>query len=154
MYAAGKVGSKGRIIGIDIQEHSGVLPANAEIRQGDMLALDVASLGGPASFHVVMSDMAPNTTGRRDLDQFRSFELFMRALEVAKELLVPGGNFVGKIFQSGDFPEAQKAVRLAFGDVRIIRPEAVRTESYEVFIAGLGFGEQKTKAPKKPPAKK
>lgn len=145
LYAAARVGGKGQVIGVDLQEHIGALPKNAEIRQGDILALDVASLGGPASFDVVMSDMAPSTTGRRDLDQYRSFELFMRALDVAKALLKPGGAFVGKIFQSGDFPEAQKAVRLAFREARVIRPEATRTESYETFLAGLGFGETKAK---------
>ena len=135
MYAADKVGGKGRVIGVDLTKHEGALPPNAEIRQGDAFALDPGAIG---TFDVVLSDMAPSTSGQKQLDQYRSFELFMRALDVATKVLVPGGAFVGKIFQGGDFPAAKKAVAAAFEDVRVIRPEATRKESYETFLAGLG----------------
>lgn len=139
LYAAGKVGGHGQVIGVDIQPHVGALPKNAEIRHADIFALDVASLGGESSFDVVLSDMAPSTSGTRDLDQYRSFELFMRALEIGERMLKPGGAFVGKIFQGGDFPKAKAAVGKAFETTRIIKPEATRSESYETFIAGLSF---------------
>lgn len=139
LYAAQQVGRRGQVIGIDIQPFEGPLPPHAEIRHADMLTLDPATLGGRASFDVVLSDMAPATTGHRSVDQYRSFELFMRAAEVANGLLKPGGAFVGKIFQGGDFPQAKKAIQQAFTSVRIIKPEASRTESYEIFLAGLGF---------------
>jgi 23S rRNA (uridine2552-2'-O)-methyltransferase len=83
--------------------------------------------------------MAPATTGHRSLDQMRSQELFMRALELARGVLAPGGAFVGKIFQSGDFPEAKKAVAASFEEARVIRPTATRAESFEVFLVGLRF---------------
>ncbi len=86
-----------------------------------------------------MSDMAPSTTGHRFTDQARSFDLFMRALDVASAVLAPGGAFVAKIFQGGDFPEAKKAVQTRFEKVRIVRPQATRDESYEVFVCGQGF---------------
>ncbi|MBZ0120188.1 MAG: RlmE family RNA methyltransferase, partial [Sandaracinaceae bacterium] len=131
-YAAERVGPSGRVLGVDLQLFRGTLPANAEIRQGDALALDLDD--GP--FDVVLSDMAPSTTGHRFTDQARSFELFMRALEIATRLLAPGGSFVGKIFQGPDFQAARKAVAEAFEEVRILKPEASRSESYEVFLAG------------------
>jgi 23S rRNA (uridine2552-2'-O)-methyltransferase len=136
LYASQKVGGKGKVIGIDLQEHRGAVPANVEMRTGDVLKIgSEVDLG---TFDVVLSDMAPSTSGTKSLDQARSFELFMHALAIAKRVLVPGGHFVAKIFQGGDFPEAQKAVREAFTQSKIIRPEATRNESYETFLIGLG----------------
>ncbi len=138
LYAAKRVGAKGQVLGLDIQEPRGELPPQAEMRQVDVLTLEPIDVGGPASFDVVLSDMAPSTTGQKSLDQYRSFELFMNALRIAEAVLVPGGAFVGKIFQGGDFPEAKRAVSAAFDTARVIRPKATRTESYEVFLVGLG----------------
>ncbi len=137
-YAAKRVGPKGFVLGLDIQAHEGGIAPNAEIRHADIFETAPDELGEPQSFDIVMSDMAPSTTGKRDLDQYRSFELFMRALEISTLLCKPGGNFVGKIFQGGEFPDAQKAVREAYSKARVIKPKATRGESYEVFIAGLG----------------
>jgi len=136
-YAAQKVGPKGYVLGIDLTPTEIALPANAEIRCGDAFELSSEDLGQEA-FDVVMSDMAPATSGQKHLDQYRSHELAMRALEVARAMLKPGGTFVAKIFQGPDFPEARKSVAEAFDKVRIIRPKATRTESYEVFLVGLG----------------
>ncbi len=138
-YAAERVQSEGRVLGLDLTKFRGVLPAHAEIRQADAFEIDPAELGGPGSCDVVMSDMAPSTTGHRFTDQARSFQLFMRALDVATAVLAPGGAFVAKIFQGGEFPEAKKAVQARFEKVRIVRPQATRTESYEVFVIGQGF---------------
>lgn len=92
---------------------------------------------GPGSFDVVMSDMAPNTTGHRFTDQARSHNLFMRALFIAEGVLAPGGSFVGKIFVGGDFDDAKHAVAALFEEVKIIKPPATRSESYETFLIGL-----------------
>jgi 23S rRNA (uridine2552-2'-O)-methyltransferase len=134
-YAASRIGPKGKILAFDLQEHRGPFPPNVEWRTADVLKIDPAELG---TFDVVISDMAPSTSGQKALDQARSFELFMQALTIAKRVLVPGGAFVAKIFQGGDFPEAQKAIRAAFAQTKIIRPEATRSESYETFLIGLG----------------
>ncbi len=134
LYAAGKVGREGHVLGIDLQEHAGALPPNAEMRLADVRTLDPATLG---TFDVVLSDMAPSTMGERGVDMYRSYELFMRALEVAVAVLAPGGTFVGKIFQGGEFPDAKRAVQQSFEKVRIIKPEASRKESYEIFLLGL-----------------
>ncbi|MEM7136639.1 MAG: RlmE family RNA methyltransferase [Myxococcota bacterium] len=136
LYAANRVGPTGRVIGIDIQAPDVALPAHAEIRVLDAFAVDPSELGGP--FDVVLSDMAPKTSGQRHADQYRSFELYMRALNVATQVLVPGGSFVGKIFQGQEFDEARKATREAFTQTRILRPNATRHESYELFLLGKG----------------
>jgi 23S rRNA (uridine2552-2'-O)-methyltransferase len=137
LYAAEKVGPSGRVLGIDLKDPEVTLPAQAEIRTLDAFQVDPESLGGP--FDLVISDMAPKTSGQRHADQYRSYELVMRALDLTKTVLEPGGTFVAKIFQGAEFEDARTALREVFGKVRIIRPEATRDESYEVFLVGLGF---------------
>jgi len=138
MYAAERIGRNGRLLAMDLNPLGCELPANATFMQGDALSLDNAALSTFAPYDVVLSDMAPKTTGNRLGDQTRSFELFMRALEVAAALLKPGGHFCGKIFMSNDLPEARKTVKKYFAEERLIRPESVRSVSYELFCLGLG----------------
>lgn len=137
LYAAEKVGPQGRVLGIDLKDPDVALPKQAEIQTLDAFELDPSVLGGP--FDAVISDMAPKTSGQRHADQYRSYELVMRALELAKSVLRPGGTFVAKIFQGAEFEDARDAVRACFGKVRIVRPKATRDESYEVFLVGLDF---------------
>ncbi|MEM9730814.1 MAG: RlmE family RNA methyltransferase [Myxococcota bacterium] len=135
LFAAGRVGRGGQVVGLDLKDPEVALPAHAEIRVLDAFAADPETLGGP--FDVVLSDMAPKTSGQRHADQYRSYELYTRALGLASEVLKPGGMFVGKIFQGAEFDDARAATRDAFEKVRIIRPKATRDESYEVFLVGL-----------------
>lgn len=138
-YAAGKVGREGRVIAVDQQPWRGGFPAQVETRQQDVLTLTSLDVGGPASFEVVISDMAPWTTGNRFVDQCRSFDLFMHALSIAEGTLVVGGAFIGKIFQGPDFDQAKKKVESLFQQTRVLKPEASRKESYEIFIMGTGL---------------
>lgn len=137
LYAASRVGPKGRVRGFDLNPHRGELPDNARIEVLDVFEATDEQLGGARAYDVVLSDMAPKTTGHRSVDQARSHELFERALGLATRLLAPGGAFVGKIFQGPDFDVARKQVAAVFEEARIVRPEATRDASYEVFLAGL-----------------
>jgi 23S rRNA (uridine2552-2'-O)-methyltransferase len=137
MYASGRVGPSGRVLAVDLTEISGSLGGNVTVIQGDALTLEDARLAELAPYDVVVSDMAPSTTGTRFADQARSFELFSRAVEVARALLKPGGSFVGKLFMSDDFPKAKEALRLLFEEVKVMRPEGTRASSYELFLIGL-----------------
>jgi len=134
LYAAERVGPTGRVLGIDLVRSETALPPHAEIRALDAFEVDAATLGGP--FDLVISDMSPKTSVQRHADQYRSYELVMQALELAKEVLKPGGTFVAKIFQGAEFEDARGALRQAFGKVRVFRPKATRDESYEVFLVG------------------
>jgi 23S rRNA (uridine2552-2'-O)-methyltransferase len=136
-YAATKVGPKGRVLGIDQKEFRGALPPWAQIIMGDALTLDLAQEHGPGSFDVVLSDMAPATTGHKFVDQTRSFDLFAKALAVAEVVLPAGGHFVGKIFLGPDFEQAKKQVHRIFEETKIVKPPASRLESYETFLVGL-----------------
>lgn len=137
MYALKRIGASGKLLAIDLSEIATPLGANAIVVRGDALSLSTEELKIFAPYDVVLSDMAPNTTGSKVADQARSFELLMRALEIAKALGAPGSAFVGKIFMSADFEEARKAMRALFDEVRVIRPEGTRTNSTEVFLVGL-----------------
>ena len=121
LYAAEKVGPKGRVVSIDLQSIDIAVPEHVTVLEGDAREAD---LDGP--FDVVLSDMAPKTSGQRAADQYRSYELVMVALEAARKHLKPGGSLVAKIFQGAEFEDARAAFRETFEKVRIIRPKAVR----------------------------
>lgn len=137
LFAAQKIGRSGRLLAVDLSPIDVPVPENTKFLQGDALSLDNAALEEFAPYDVVLSDMAPRTTGNRIGDQTRSFELFMRALAVASMLVKPGGSFVGKIFMGEDFANAKKALKRVFAEDRAIRPEGTRTNSYELFLVGL-----------------
>lgn len=137
-YIAQKIGPQGRVLGFDLQPVTIALPPHARCEVLDVMAADPPLSVDGKAFDVVVSDMAPSTEGVRFADQFRSYELYRRALDVATRALVPGGHFVGKIFQGAELDEARAATAAAFDKVRIVRPEGTRTESYELFLVGLG----------------
>lgn len=138
-YAAQKVGREGSVLAVDQQEWRGGFPPQVETRQCDVLSLTPMDLGGPATFDIVLSDMAPWTTGTRFVDQCRSFDLFVHALTIAEGTLRGQGSFVGKIFQGPDFHEAKKRVEALFSKTRVMKPDATRKESYEIFVVATGF---------------
>jgi 23S rRNA (uridine2552-2'-O)-methyltransferase len=144
LYAAERVGREGKVRGLDIQAHRAALPPNATIEVQDVRAVTAEELGGRHAFEVVLSDMAPATIGHRDTDMARSYELFMVALDLALRVLAPGGAFVGKIFQGGEFQQAHAEMKRNFKTVKVIRPKATREMSYEVFLVGLGRKEPAT----------
>ncbi|MCL2725494.1 MAG: RlmE family RNA methyltransferase [Polyangiaceae bacterium] len=137
LYIAEKVGPRGHVLSVDLGPVDVPLPSHVVFLQGDALALDNDALATFAPYDVVVSDMAPNTTGNRLGDQTRSYELFIRALAVAEKLLKPGGAFVGKIFMGEDFQNARNAIKRVFGEDRAIKPEGTRASSYELFLIGL-----------------
>lgn len=136
LYAAQRIAPHGKLLAIDLTPITASLGPTAKVVQGDALSLSNDDLATFAPYDVVLSDMAPSTTGSKLADQARSVELFMRAVDVAAALLAPGGSFVGKIFMSEDFIKARDALRDLFEDVRSIRPEGTRTSSVEIFLVG------------------
>jgi 23S rRNA (uridine2552-2'-O)-methyltransferase len=138
LYAAERVGREGKVLSLDLNDARIQLPAQVTFRVLDVFAVDARAEFGSAAFDVVLSDMAPHTSGQRHRDQFGSYELYMQALRVAREVLAPGGAFVGKIFQGPELEAARAATRAAFERVRIVKPEASRDESFEIFLVGTG----------------
>ncbi len=137
-YALERVGRGGVVVGVDFKAPE--LPDGIWI-EGSALDTPAArlreALGGPAD--VVLSDMAPPTTGVSLTDHVRQVRLVRRALALATELLVPGGTFVAKVFDGEEVPEVQEALRAVFGRLRRVRPPAVRQNSREFFLLCLDF---------------
>lgn len=109
--------------------------------QGNALTVSphrlLRALGGPA--HLVMSDMAPFTRGHRFTDHIRQLELAQAALHLARQVLLPGGDFVAKVFDGQDAHAYVQEVRQHFGRTRRIKPEVTRDESVEFFVVARGL---------------
>jgi 23S rRNA (uridine2552-2'-O)-methyltransferase len=141
-YAAQKVGKTGRILGIDIQPIKITLP-NALFLAADMRDLDLgktmAEQGIEPPFDVVLSDMAPKTTGYRLQDQMRSLELCELALTTCERFLRKDGTFVSKLFHSDEFENYRNLLRQRFAKIDLIKPESTRKGSKEIFFIARGF---------------
>lgn len=138
-YAREKVGDQAVLVGLD-RAPLDRPPPGARIEVGDVLTIDVKQLlGDLPAFDVVLSDMAPDTSGIRSMDQARSEALFERALEIATLVLAPGGNFVGKLFQGPDFKKLNEAVRAQFTSAKSAKPASSRQISIEQYVIGKGF---------------
>ncbi|MEK7358147.1 MAG: RlmE family RNA methyltransferase, partial [Bdellovibrionota bacterium] len=139
-YASQKIGPSGRLLGVDLNPMTVSLP-NAVFIQADLRDLELETVirenGFTPPFDLVISDMMANTTGIKSADQARSLELCELALNVAKKYLKPGGNFVCKFFQSGEFGQLRNEIKRTFERVEAIKPESTRSISKEIFIIGL-----------------
>jgi 23S rRNA (uridine2552-2'-O)-methyltransferase len=142
LFAAEKVGPRGRVLAIDLNPAGTAFPDNVTYLEGDMLdpGPDIEdAFARFKAFDVVLSDMAPQTTGIKFTDQCRSLELAEAALAVAVDRLRPGGGFVVKVFQGPDSPAYQKELKKRFATVRLAKPKSSRAESKEIFYVATGF---------------
>lgn len=139
-YCSQKVGAQGRVLGIDLQSIKLTLPNTAFI-QADMRDLNLEKImtenGISPPFDVVLSDMAPKTTGIRITDQARSLELCELALSTALRFLRHRGSFVCKMFHSDEFEGYRKLLREHFERVEVLRPKSTRKESKEIFFIAI-----------------
>ena len=144
IYAAKTVGPGGLVVGVDLQEGQKLHIAKAAETVWlcqDIMADDVVSRIQKISkhFRIILSDIAPRTSGNKWVDQQQSLNLARRVLELAECLLETGGNLYVKVFEGEDFKEYVDSVRKSFKTVKIIKPKSSRSESREVFILGLEF---------------
>jgi 23S rRNA (uridine2552-2'-O)-methyltransferase len=98
--------------------------------------LDLGPVFGDRKVDLVLSDMAPKTSGIHDRDVFLSFELASLALTQATHHLKKGGHFVAKIFMGESFEDFQKMLKAHFKQVKLVRPESTRKHSREIFCVG------------------
>ena len=137
LYAAKLTGDRGRVVGIDLKPVIIQAGSNIDIINGDVFELDAGTLG--SDFNVVMSDMAPATTGHKAVDAARSAGLCEAALAIAQRVLAPGGSFVCKIFQGPDFNQFVDTVKAGFDRQKIFKPKSSRKHSKEIFVIGFGL---------------
>ncbi len=139
-YALRVVGPEGLVLGLDLQPVKLSAP-NFVFLQKDVFEVQPEELKAlvPEGFNVVLSDLAPKTTGDRSGDHFRSLHLARRALELALALLVPRGHFMVKVFEGEKFPAFRQEVALHFQKIKLFRPKSTRSSSREIFILGMFF---------------
>lgn len=129
-----------QVVGVDLLEVAAA--PGVVLIQGDFTAPDIqarvrSALGGPAD--LVLSDMAPNTTGHRTTDHLRIMGLIESAVDFAFVTLAPGGAFVAKAFQGGETEALLRRLKGRFASVRNVKPRSSRAESSEVYIVAKGF---------------
>ena len=141
---SGVVGPSGRVVGIDLKRIEHVFPRHVITLQGDIFEREFMeeSLRDHLPFDVVLSDMAPSTSGIKVADSARSALLFEGAFEIACSVLKPGGTFLAKIFHGPDFHRLLAEAKKQFGQTRAIRPEATRKQSKEIYILALNLKRQ------------
>jgi 23S rRNA (uridine2552-2'-O)-methyltransferase len=137
--AAERTGSRGYVVGIDLKPVSGPFARNVRTVVGDFTEIDPALLldreGRLAN--VVLSDMAPNTSGHGD--HFMSVRLCDQILDRLPMLLRKGGSFAMKVFEGEAFPPLLERTRRMFHDVKVIKPRATREVSREVFVTAKRY---------------
>lgn len=135
LYAAGKVGPKGQVLGLDLVIPSSTFPPQVTLIEANLLDADIEELKiETGTFDLVLSDMAPKTMGRREVDQARSLELSQTAWQWAAKLLKFKGNFVFKIFQSQDCDDFVRTLKTHFASINRLKPKATRSQSLETYV--------------------
>jgi 23S rRNA (uridine2552-2'-O)-methyltransferase len=136
-YLSSRVGPRGLVVGLDRQPLNITLGPPVHFRQADITAVDPEELRQLSPvFDVVVSDLAPATSGVKDVDHQRSLTLARLSWDYARALLAPGGHYLVKVFAGPDFPAFVAAIRPHFQQVQIVKPTGSRSESREIYLLG------------------
>ena len=138
--AVERVGERGIVVGVDLAETAPIAGAKilrADVHDPATVTAIRAELGGLAD--VVLSDMAPATTGHAATDHLRIVALAEAAFAAASEILRPGGVFVAKVFQGGAEGPLLAQLKRAFSELRHAKPPASRAQSAETYVVAKGF---------------
>lgn len=147
LYAAEIVGPKGVVVGVDLQQaEQAARPDSAPIHwlcqdiRDDDFVKNVRRIR--PTFRVLISDIAPRTTGNRWADAQQSLALVRETLRIAELLLLPKGHYIVKVFQGEDMPGFVQELKQRFEMVKVLKPQSSRVESREVFVLAMGFKKQ------------
>lgn len=139
-YAGQRVGKNGRVLGVDIEAVT--LPMSDQVITLKMDMYDLTKETLPEGLHpldVLLSDLAPHTTGIRQTDQARAFQMSATAVIFCDRLLRLGGNLVVKTFQGPDTQRLILGTKKRFDEAHVVRPQATRAKSFEVYLVGKGY---------------
>ena len=131
---------KGKILAVDVKPMEKI--NNVDFINGDFSDDNVSKeimLYFDNKIDVVLSDMAVNTSGNKALDSYRTGELCINAMSLAKKLLVSDGTFLSKIFMGAIFKEIKEKAKKSFKDVVIYKPLSSKKESKEIYIFCKGI---------------
>ncbi len=140
------VGEKGSVIALDLLDMeplSGVHFIKGDFTEESTLKQLLQFLDGQAA-DLVISDMAPNLSGMKDIDQPRSMYLVELAVDVSTRILRPGGSLLVKCFEGSGIDEVRRSFRESFQQFNNYKPEASRSRSREVYLLGRGFNNAET----------
>jgi len=140
-YALRQVGRKGRVVASDILPMSdlpGVQFVRGDFRE-EAVFEQLMALVPPREVDVVLSDMAPNLSGLDVIDQPRAVHLAELALDLAARVLKPGGTALIKVFQGAGFRELLQSARVRFARVKLVKPQASRSRSPEIYLLAMQF---------------
>jgi 23S rRNA (uridine2552-2'-O)-methyltransferase len=135
------VGSKGLVLGVDLNEVKPLESPNTRSIKGDFTTPEAIEQikNEIKKSDVVVSDASPDISGVWDIDHIRSVELSRGALRLAKDVLKPGGNFLIKVFQGSEVDDFYREVKAAFNYSKRTKPKASRDSSSEIYIVGKGL---------------
>ncbi len=139
-YACEVIGPTGLVVGVDLippkykAKHYRVLVKNVfDLSKEDLLGND------EPLFDVILSDLAPQTTGIKERDHLESIRLAERVLQICELVLKKGGKAVVKVFEGGEFPDLKEKFTKSFQDVKLFRPKATRKESREIYLIATDY---------------
>lgn len=135
------IGGKGRVVGIDLQLIDDIIDTRFTFIHGDLTHQSVldAALAVSPIYDSVISDAAPKTTGIREADHGGSVELITIIWNFTKKVLKPKGSFTFKLFEGPDRDKLVKELKPHFDSIKLIRPDATRKGSMEMYIICKGF---------------
>lgn len=145
------VGEHGKVVGFDIKKTpdlgldnvktfvADINELNQVKKQLNKLTVKQWNNGTMEQFNVIISDVAPNTSGTADYDQYQSILLDEKVLELAKTNLKAGGDMILKIFQGSDFNDFLAKLKLSFKKIKIFKPKASRARSKEIYLLCYNF---------------
>jgi 23S rRNA (uridine2552-2'-O)-methyltransferase len=144
LYASEVVGPKGVVVGVDLQEADKEPRSNGAVIHWlceDIMEPELISRVRKIrpAFKVLVSDLAPKTTGNGWADHQQSMRLVEHTLHLAETLLHEQGNYLCKVFQGEDLPPFVSGLKARFSMVKVIKPESSRKESREIFVLGMGY---------------
>ncbi|MGB1109027.1 MAG: RlmE family RNA methyltransferase [Gammaproteobacteria bacterium] len=140
-FAVHRLGDEGVVVAVDIlpmDSLAGVIDIHGDINDEAVYQAIKTALDG-REVDLVLSDMAPNMSGNKTVDQARSIQLAEMAFETAKELLKPGGDLLIKVFQGSGSDELRQSMRATFRKVSTLKPKASRARSPEVYFLARNF---------------
>ncbi|MEE9397279.1 MAG: 23S rRNA (uridine(2552)-2'-O)-methyltransferase RlmE [Methylococcales bacterium] len=140
-YAANQVGKRGKVVALDIlpmEEIPGVTIIQGDFRE-DSVWQDLCRVLDNEKVDLVFSDMAPNISGTKAVDQPRAMLLAELTFDAVQSILLPGGSMIVKVFQGDGFDQFRREVSKVFEKTEIKKPKASRARSREVYILSRGF---------------
>jgi len=140
--ASEEVGGDGLVVGVDLARIRPLGLGNVRTLVGDVEddgTLELIRGAFPGPVDVVLSDMSPSVSGVWDVDHLRQIHLARRALGIARAVLRPGGWAVLKAFQGSEYEAFLREVRVAFVEVKAVKPRSSRKGSAEVYVVAHGL---------------